>query len=94
MWVKKQKLELDMEQTGSKLGKEYNKAVYCHPAYLTYMQSISCEMLGWISHELESRLLGEISTYAGDTTLMADSQEEIKSLLMRVKIKSVTTFKN
>ena len=51
-------------------------------------------MLGWISHELESRLLGEISTYAGDTTLMADSQEEIKSLLIRVKIKSVTTFKN
>ena len=91
MWVKKQKLELDMEQTGWKLGKEYNKAVYCHPAYLTYMQS---EMLGWISHELESRLLGEISTYAGDTTLMADSQEEIKSLLIRVKIKSVTTFKN
>ena len=49
------------QQTGSKLGKEYIKAVYCHPAYLTYMQSTSCEMLGWIKHKLESRLLGEIS---------------------------------
>jgi len=55
-------LELDMEQrTGSKWGKEYIKAVYCHPAYLTYMQSISCKMLGWMKHKLESRLLGEIS---------------------------------
>ena len=55
--VKKQLLELDMEQwTGSKLGKEYIKAVYCHPANLTYMQSTSCEMLGWINHKLESRL--------------------------------------
>ena len=54
--------EPDMEQwTGSKLGKEYVKAVYCHPAYLTYMQSTSCEMLGWMKHKLESRLLGEIS---------------------------------
>jgi len=62
MCVKKQQLELDMEQlTGSKLGKEYDKAVYCHPAYLTYMQSTSCEM-GWVNHKLESRLLGEIST--------------------------------
>ena len=62
MQVKKQQLELDMEQqTGSKLGKEYVKAVYCHPAYLTYMQSTSCEMPGWIKRELESRLLGEIS---------------------------------
>ena len=59
--VKKQQLELDMEQqTGSKLGKEYVKAVYCHPAYLTYIQSTSCEMLGWMKHKLESRLLGEI----------------------------------
>ena len=55
------KLEPDMEQwTGSKLGKEYKKAVYCHPAYLTYMQSTLCEMLGWMNHKLESRLLGEI----------------------------------
>jgi len=56
MQAKKQKLELDMkQQTGSKLGKEYIKAVYCHPANLTYMQSISCNMLGWMTHKLESR---------------------------------------
>ena len=62
MQVKKQQLERDMEQqTGSKSGKEYVKAVYCHSAYLTYMQSTSCKMLGWIKHKLESRLLGEIS---------------------------------
>ena len=62
MQVKKQQVELDMEQqTGSKLGKEYVKAVHCHPAYLTYMQSSSCEMLGWMKHKLESRLVGEIS---------------------------------
>ena len=62
MQVKKQQLEPDMEQwTGSKLGKEYVKAVYCYPAYLTYMQSTSCEMPGWRKHKLESRLLGEIS---------------------------------
>ena len=61
MQVKKQQLERDMEQhTGSKLGKEYVKAVYCHPAYLIYMQSTSCEMLGWMKHKLKSRLLGEI----------------------------------
>ena len=62
--VKKQPLEPDMEQqTGFKLGKEYIKAVYCHPAYLTYTQSTSQEMLGWMTHKLESRLLGEISRY-------------------------------
>ena len=62
MQVRKQQLELDMEQqTGSKLGKEYVKAVYCHPAYLTYMQSTSCEMPGWMKHKLESTLSGEIS---------------------------------
>ena len=62
MQVKRQQLELDMEkQTGSKLEKEYIKAVYCHPAYLTYMHSTSCEMPGWIKHNLESRLPGEIS---------------------------------
>ena len=62
MQVKKQQLELDMEQqTGSKLGKEYVKAIYCHLAYLTYMQSTSYEMLGWRKHKLESRLPGEIS---------------------------------
>ena len=59
---KKQQLELDMEQwTGSKLGKEYVKAVYCHPAYLTSMYSTSCEMPGWMKHKLEPRLPGEIS---------------------------------
>ena len=62
MQIKKQQLELDMEQqTGSKLGKEYIKAVYCHPAYLAYMHSTSCEMPGWMNHKLESRLLGEIA---------------------------------
>ena len=62
MQVSKQQLELYMEQqTGSKLGKEYVKAVYCHPAYLTCMQSTSWEMLGWMKHKLESRLPGEIS---------------------------------
>ena len=65
MQVKKQQLELDMEQqTGSKSGKEYVKAVYCHPDYLTYMQSTSCEMLGWMKHNLESRLPGELSITA------------------------------
>ena len=62
MQVKKQQLELDMEQPGSKLGKKYVKAVYCHPAYLTYMQGTSCEMPGWKKHKLESRLHQEIST--------------------------------
>ena len=61
MQVKNQQLEPDMEQwTGSKLGKEYGKAVYCLPAYLTYMQSTSCEMLGWMTHKLESKLQREI----------------------------------
>ena len=62
MQVKKQQLELDMEQqTASKSGKEYVKTVYCHPAYLTYMQSTSCEMPGWMKHKLEPRLPGEVS---------------------------------
>ena len=62
MQVKKPQLEPDMGQwTGSKLGKKYIKVVYCHPAYLTYMQSTSCEMLGWMKHKLESILPGEIS---------------------------------
>ena len=62
MQVKKQQLKLDMEQqTGSKSGKEYVKSVYCHPAYLTYMESTSCEMPGWMKHMLESRLLEELS---------------------------------
>ena len=62
MQVKKQQLELDMEQqTGSKSGKEYVKAVFSHPTYLTFMQNISCEVSGWMKHKLESRSLGEIS---------------------------------
>ena len=92
MHVKREQLELDMEQqTGSKLGKEYVKAVYCHPAYLTYMQSTSCQMPGWMKHRLESRLPGEINNFrhADDTTLMAESKEELKSLL-NVKEQSKT----
>ena len=86
MLVKKQQLELDMEQqTGSKLGKEYVKAVYCHPAHLTSMQSTSWETLGWKKHKLESGLPGYNNLrYADDTTLMAES-EELKSLLRKVK---------
>ena len=62
MQVRKQQLELDMkQQIGSKSGKEYVKAVYFHPAYLTYMQSTSCEMTGWMKHKLESRLQGQMS---------------------------------
>ena len=61
MQDKKQQLEQDVEQTGSKMGKEYIKAVYCHLAYLTYMQSTSYEMLGWMKHKLESRLPGAVS---------------------------------
>ena len=92
MQVKKQQLELDMEQqTGSKLGKEYVKVVNFHPAYLTYMQSTSCEIPGWMKHKLESRLPEEISIklrYADDTTIMAESKEELKGLLMKVKKES------
>ena len=87
-----QQLELDMkQQTGSKSGKEYVKAVYCHPAYLTYMQRTSCEMPGWVKHKVDLRLPGEISITSGnadDDTLMAESEEELKSLLMKVKEKS------
>ena len=65
--------------------------VYCHPAYLTYMQSSSCEILGWMKHKLESRLLEEISVTSDmqmTTTLMAESEEELKSLLMKMKEES------
>ena len=62
MQVKKEQLEPDVEQqTGSKLGKEYIKDVYCHPTHLSYMQSTSSKIMGWMKHKLESRLLGEIS---------------------------------
>ena len=97
MQVRKQQLELDMEQqAGSKLRKEYTKAVYYHPVYLTYIQSISCEMLGWMNHELdESQARIKIAgrninnlRYADDTTLMAESEEEPKSFLMKVKEES------
>ena len=82
-------IELDMEwQTGYKFGKEYIKAVYCHPIYLTYIQKTSCEMLGWMKHKLESRLPGEISITSDDTSLMAESKEELKSLLMKLKEES------
>ena len=63
------------------MGKEYVKAVYCHHAYLTYIQSTSCKMLGWMQHKLEPKLPGEISTTSDDTTLMAESEEELKKPL-------------
>ena len=70
MQVKKRQLELDMEhQTGSKLGKEYVKAVYCHPAYLTSMQSTSYEMQGWMKNKMQSRLLEE-TVIASDTQMI------------------------
>ena len=66
MWVKKEHLEPYMEEwTDSKLGNEQDRAIYCHPVYLTYMKSTSFKMPGWINHNLESRLLGEISTTSG-----------------------------
>ena len=75
------------QQTVSKSGKEYVKAAYCHPAYLTYMQSTSCEMPGWMKHKLESRLLGEISITSDMkmTPPLWQSEEELKRLLMKVK---------
>ena len=78
------------QQTDSKLGKEYVKAIYCHPAYLTYMQGTSWEMPGWMKHKLEARLPGDIKTTSGvdDTILMVENEEELKSLLMRVKEES------
>ena len=85
-------VQLDMGKwTHSKLGKKDVKAVYCYPAYLAYMQSISCEMLGWMNHKMESRLLGERSATSDmqiDTTLMAECKKELKSLLMKVKEES------
>ena len=78
------------QQTDSKLGKEYVKTVYCHPAYLTYMQSTSHEMPGWMKHKLESRLLGEISITSDMqmTPPYGRKKEELKSLLMKVKEES------
>ena len=82
-------LELNTQQrTGSKLGKEYVKDVYCHPDYLIYMQSTSCEMLGWIDSQtgikIARRNINNLR-YADETTLMAESEDELKSFLMRVK---------
>ena len=78
MQVKKQQLELDMEQwTGSQLGKEYVKSVYCHPAYLIYMQSTSCEMPGWMKLKLESKLPGEISI-TSDIQMTTPSWQKVK----------------
>ena len=78
MQIKKQQLEPDMEQwTGSKLGEEYVKAVYCHLAYLTYMQSISRKMPGWMKHKLESRLQGDISI-TSDTQMIPPLGKKVK----------------
>ena len=92
MQVRKQQLELDMEeQTGSKMGKEYVKAVYCHPAYLIYMQSTSCKMPSWMKHKLESRLPGEIAKISDmqmTPLLWQTKRKELKSLLMKVKEES------
>ena len=91
MQVKNQQLEPDMEQQADlRLRSGYDKAVYCHPVSLIFMQSTLCEMSGWINQKLESTLPGEILT-SSDTQvipLMAENEEELKSLLMRVKEES------
>ena len=91
LYVGHKATEPDMEQwTGSKLGKEYIKAVYCHPAYLTYMKSTSCQMPGWMKHELESRLLGEISITSDMQWCfpMAESEDKVEPFdeIERVKM--------
>ena len=78
MQVKKQQLEQDMEQIGSKLGKEYVKTVYCHPAYLTSMHNISSEILGWMKQKLESRLPGEMSI-TSDMQMTPPSWQKVKN---------------
>ena len=79
MQIKKQQLELDMEQQiGSKSGKQYVKAIYYHTAYLTYKQSMSCEMLDWMKHKLESRLQGEISI-ASDMQMTSPLWQKVKN---------------
>ena len=92
LYAGQEQLELDMEQqTGSKSGKEYITAVYCHPAYLTYMQSTSWETLGWRKHKLESRPWGEISIPSDmqkTPPLGQKSEEELKSLMIKVKEES------
>ena len=79
------------------MGKEYIKGVYCHPVYLTYTQSTSCKMPGWMKYKLESRLMGKNINnlrYADDTTRMAENEEELKSLLMKVKEESEKNWLN
>ena len=92
MWIRKQQLKSDIEQqAGSKLGKEYEKAVSCHLAYLTYLQSTSCKMPRWMNNKLESRLPGEISITSDmqmTPRLMVESEEELNSLLLKVKEES------
>ena len=89
MQVKKQPLELDMEKwIGSKLGKENIRTAYCYPAYLTCMQNASWEMPGWMKQIKIARRNINNPRYADDTTLMAESEEQLKSLLMKVKEES------
>ena len=89
MQVKRQQLEQDMKQrTGSKLGKEYVKAIYCHSPCLISMQHIPWEMPSWVYLKLESSSPGEISITSDDITLIIESEEEVKSLLMRMKEES------
>ena len=92
MQVRKQQLELDMQQwTGSKLGKQYVKAVYFHPAYLTHMQSTSCEMPGWLEAQSGIKIAGRNINnlrYADDTSLMAENEVELKRFFMKVKDES------
>ena len=88
MQNKNQQLELNMEQwSGSKSGKEYIKAAYCQLAYLTYTQNISREMSLWMTHKIDKRNISNLR-YADNTTLMAESKEELKSLLMRIEEES------
>ena len=83
MWVKKEHLEPYMEEwTDSKLGNEQDRAIYCHPVYLTYMQSTSCEILDWMKHKHNNL------RYAHDSTVMAEIEEELKNLLMKMKEKN------
>ena len=91
MQIKKQHLELDMEETGSKSGKEYVNAVYCHPACLNYMQSTTIQNVGLDEAQAGIKIAGRNINnfrYADNTTLMAESEEELKSLLIKVKEES------
>ena len=90
MQLKKQQLEVDMEQhTGSKSGKEYVKAIYCHSAYLTYMQSTLCKMPGWMKHKLESRLLGEIAI-TSDMQMTPPLWQKAKKIKSSLRLRRVS----